>query len=146
MKPLLTIFIIISAFFWAKLEIQIEGKGGWAQDLPGWRVDKHYLLNLLYGGRPLTGYHVWSLVFVLFAFHMPFFWTGIWSVRYELNVIGAYCLFWVTEDCLWFVLNPHYGWKKFRREHIWWHKKWLGRLPIEYWAFGTLGLLLLYFF
>ena len=51
---IITVFIITSAFLWAKLEIQIEGKRGWAQDLPTWRVEKHYLLSLFYGGRPLT--------------------------------------------------------------------------------------------
>ena len=77
---------------------------------------------------------------------MPFFWTGFWSLREELNVIGAYCLFWVAEDFLWFILNPHFGWKKFGKEQIWWHKRWLGGLPSDYWTFGTIGLLLLYFF
>lgn len=146
MKPLLTVFILVSAFLWAKLEIHIEGKRGWASDLPTWRVENHFLLELVYGGRPLTGYHVWCLVFIFFAFHMPFFWTGTWSVRQELNVIGGYCLFWVMEDFLWFVLNPHYGLRKFNKDHIWWHRRWVALFPIDYWTFGILGLVLLYFF
>lgn len=146
MKPLFTLFIIGSAFLWAKLEIHIEGGRGWAADLPTWRVEKHFLLDLLYGGRPLTGYHIWCFAFVFFLFHMPFFWTGTWSISQELNVIGSYCLFWVVEDFLWFVLNPHFGLRKFTKEHAWWHKRWLARVPVEYWAFGLLGILLLYLF
>ncbi len=144
MKPLFTVFIFVSAFLWAKLEIHIEGERGWAGNLPTWRVEKHFLLDLIYGGRPLTGYHVWCFTFMFFLFHMPFFWTGNWSIRQELNVIGGYFLFWVAEDFLWFVLNPHFGLRKFTKEHAWWHKRWLLRLPLEYWGFGLVGIALLY--
>jgi hypothetical protein len=146
MKPLVTVFIAIAAFLWAKLEIHIEGQRGWAADLPTWRVEKHRLLDLLYGGRPLTGYHVWCFAFMFFFFHMPLFWTGSWSIGQELNVIGGFFLFWVAEDFLWFVLNPHFGLRKFTKEHAWWHKRWLAWVPVDYWAFGLLGVLFLYFF
>ena len=136
-------FVLISALFWAKLEIEIEGSQGWATALPTWRVEKHRLLDLFFGGRPLTGYHVWSFALFLLFFHMPFFFAGEWSLPKELNVIGGYFLFWIVEDFLWFALNPHFGVKKFKKEHAWWHKRWLFGLPIEYWAFGTLSLALL---
>lgn len=136
------LFVLISAFLWAKLEIEIEGESGWAAALPTWRVEKHVILDWLYGSRPLTGYHLWCYVFMLFLFHLPFFWNVSWSLRGELTAIGGTLLFWVVEDFLWFVLNPHFGLKKFARQYVWWHKRWLLGLPVDYWVFGTLGLVL----
>jgi hypothetical protein len=51
-------------------------------------------------------------------------------------------LFWVIEDFLWFALNPHYGLRKFRREHIWWHKRWLLGVPVDYWIMSASAVLL----
>jgi hypothetical protein len=136
-------FVLLSAFIYAKLEIEIEGRQGWAAGLPTWRVENHVLLDLFFGGRPLTGYHVWSFVLFLLLFHMPFFFNGSWSARGELNVLGGYFLFWVVEDFLWFVMNPDFGLSKFNKEYAWWHKRWILGLPLEYWTFGTLALLLL---
>lgn len=143
MGYLYLLFILLAAFVWAKLEIEIEGRDGWASRLPTWRVEKHLLLDWFYGGRPLTGYHLWAYALIFLFFHMPFFWSGSWSGRTELHALGGYVLFWVLEDFLWFLLNPHYGWKRFRPEHIWWHKRWALGLPLDYWVFTTGGLVLL---
>ena len=43
-----------------------------------------------------------------------------------------------TWDFLWFVLNPHYGVGKFKKESVWWHAKshWLFNItPFDY-VFG----------
>lgn len=128
------LFILIAAFIFAKLEIEIEGPHGWAEKLPTWRVENHTLLDWFFGGRPLTGYHTWAFALILFCFHLPFFWSpGSWSMRGELQALAAYTAFWIVEDFLWFVFNPHYGWRKFRRDSVWWHKRWLLRLPLDYW-------------
>lgn len=137
------LFVVIAAALFAKLEIEIEGPHGWAEKLPTWRVEHHFLLDWLFGSRPLTGYHVWTFVFVLFLFHLPFFWTGAWAPRAELNIVGGYLLFWLVEDMLWFVLNPHFGWKKFTKDNVWWHKRWLLGVPIDYWVAGALAIVLL---
>ena len=136
--------ILIAAFCWANLEIHIEGNAGWAANLPTWKIDKHILLDVFYGGRPLTGYHVWAFSSVFFFFHLPYFFLHTWSPRMELCAIAGYNLFWVVEDFLWFVLNPHFGWSKFNRGSIWWHKRWLLGLPLDYWLLGGLGGVLLY--
>jgi hypothetical protein len=133
----------IAAFFWAKLEIEIEGKHGWAANLPTWKIDDHPFLHILYGGRPLTGYHVWAFTSVGFFFHLPLVVGLRWSLAGELRTLGACCLFWVVEDFLWFVLNPHFGWHKFRRDEVWWHKRWLLRLPLDYWVLGMAGIALM---
>ncbi len=137
--------IVIAAFLWANLEIHIEGSQGWAANLPTWKVDKHILLDLFYGGRPLTGYHVWAFSSVFFFFHLPFFFLHTWSFRGELCAIAGYNLFWVIEDCLWFVLNPHFGLSKFNKSSVWWHKRWFLGLPLDYWVLGGLGAVLLHF-
>ena len=131
--------VLLAAFLWAEMEIQIEGEHGWAAQLPTWRLESHPLLDWLYGGRPLTGYHVWAFCFVFAMFHFPFAAGVPWSWRWELRTIGGYDVFWVVEDALWFVLNRHFGWRKFTRANIWWHKRWFLGLPADYWILGLVG-------
>ncbi|MBD3308853.1 hypothetical protein GF339_20775, partial [candidate division KSB3 bacterium] len=47
-------WIALLSFFFAKVEIHIEGEAGWAANLPTWRIERHWLLDLLWGGRPMT--------------------------------------------------------------------------------------------
>lgn len=133
------------AFFFAKLEIQIEGKAGWAANLPTWRIDKHPLLDVFWGGRALTGYHVWAFSFIILVFHLPLFMFGIFSLRHIARIFGCIMLFWVLEDFLWFVMNPAYGIKKFRSKHIEWHKRWFIGLPVDYWAFTAVSALFMWY-
>ena len=40
----------------------------------------------------------------------------------------------VTWDFLWFVLNPRFGWARFRKGEVWWHNRTgSGGSPIDYW-------------
>ena len=135
--------IVVAAFFWAKLEIEIEGEHGWASNLPTWKIEKHVLLDVFYGGRPLTGYHVWAFLCVFFFFHLPFIFTHSWTARQEFHVIAAYNVFWVVEDALWFVLNPHFGWSRFSRAQVWWHKRWFLGVPLDYWILTGIAVALL---
>jgi len=144
MRHIFLVFVPIAAYIWAKLEIQIEGPNGWAEQLPTWRIEKHRLLDWFFGGRPLTGYHTWAFAFVGFVFHMPFFWAGKWSMRGESQALGAIMIFWVLEDFLWFVFNPHFGWRKYRKENIWWHKNWVLGFPLDYWVLGIVGSLMVW--
>jgi hypothetical protein len=50
-------WVVLLAYFFANVEIQIEGSAGWAANLPTWRIEHHWLLDLFWGGRPMTGYH-----------------------------------------------------------------------------------------
>lgn len=78
---LLLAWVALLAFFFAQVEIQIEGPAGWAANLPTWRVDKHWLLDIFWGGRAMTGYHAWVFPFVALMFHLPVFLRGRWSWR-----------------------------------------------------------------
>ena len=141
--PLLTAVVVL-AFFWAMMEIQIEGKDGWAKNLPTWRLKKHPLLDFLYGGADITGYHVWAFGGIFLFFHLPLVWTRAWSLRAEMHITGAFCLFWLIEDYLWFVFNPHFGPRGLCPAKAWWHKRWVLGLPVNYWISGGVGALLFF--
>ena len=139
-------FVVVAAFLFAKIEIEIEGRHGWAENLPTWRVEHHFLLDWFFGGRSLTAItpeRSSSSCFCSICRSSgqedgvsPF-------LIAELHVFWGYLLFWVLEDMLWFVLNPHYGWKKFTKENVPWHKRWALGVPADYWAAGALAILLL---
>jgi hypothetical protein len=137
--------VLLLALFFAQTEIQIEGPAGWALALPTWRIEHHWLLDLFWGGRPMTGYHAWVFPFIALCFHFPFVLLHQWSPRTEARAVGCILLFWVAEDFLWFVLNPAFGLARFAAPFIVWHKHWLWLAPTDYWVgLAAAGLLLRY--
>ena len=136
-------FMVFMAFILAMWEIQIEGKEGWAAKLPAWRIEKGWPVKL-FGGRPITGYHVFMLIFMLSIIHLPLFFTP-WSWRLEFLLLGFYNGMVLIEDFLWFAFNPHYGIKNFRKGRIWWHKTWWGPVPSLYWILLPIVIVLIYF-
>ena len=139
---LLLLWVGLLGFFFAMVEIQIEGPAGWAASLPTWRIESHWLLDAFWGGRPMTGYHAWVFSFMALAFHLPVFVNGLWSIKLEARIIGCVMLFWIVEDFLWFALNPAFGLAKFEPQFVPWHKNWLGAVPTDYATF-TAGALVL---
>lgn len=139
----LILWVAVLAVYFAQLEIQIEGPRGWAGGLPTWRIENHWMLDLFMGGRILTGYHFWAFSFMVLVFHLHFFLRGGFSWRLELRTVGCIMSFWIIEDFTWFVCNPAYGWGKFTAEHVPWHKVWLLGLPVDYYFFLGLGLVLI---
>jgi hypothetical protein len=108
--------------------------------LPTWRICNRWT-KIFYGCRPLTGYHFWLQLFVFLIAHLTFA-LGLsrWSWAMELRVIGFVIIFFLIEDFLWFVLNPAFGIRRFRREHIWWHAPtWWWIMPRDYWVFSIVG-------
>jgi hypothetical protein len=139
----LLIFMVFLALILAMWEIQIEGKDGWAAKSPGWRIETGWVMKLT-GGRPLTGYHVFMTVFLIAVIHLPLFFVP-WSWRLESLLLGFYVGMVFIEDFLWFVLNPYYGIKNFRKGKIWWHKQWWGPVPALYWILLVIAAVLFYF-
>ena len=46
-------------------------------------------------------------------------------------------------DYLWFVLNPAYTVRRFRKGKVWWFEKpWIGRFPIDYYSGSALSIVL----
>ena len=126
--------LIVTSIVFALLEIQIEGPVGWAKNLPTWRIDNK-LVRFFYSGKPLTGYHFYTIVFIFLMTHAPWFiGLAVPTWRGEARILSFNILFWVLEDFLWFVLNPAFGLKKFRKENIWWHAPaWWWVMPRDYW-------------
>jgi hypothetical protein len=139
------VFIIIIAFAIAKLEIQIEGKDGWAKNLPTWK-NNNKLTNLIIGkDYPLTGYHLWAFITLFLFIQFPFFMGMPFSIQEELKLISMLFLIAVLEDFLWFVLNPAYGIRKFNSKEVKWHK-WVSPLPLPYIILLSLTIIINYFF
>lgn len=132
--------VLICAGAFALLEIQIEGEAGWAKGLPTWRVDTR-LTRLLFGGRELTGYHLYAHLTVLTLLHLPYGLSLVpFGLQVELRLLAFLVLFWIAEDYLWFVCNPRFGVARFRREFIPWHAhSWWWIMPREYWIFLPIG-------
>jgi hypothetical protein len=140
---ILVIWVALLGFFFAMTEIQIEGCHGWASSLPTWRIEKHPLLDIFWGGRAMTGYHAWVFSFMFLVFHLPHAVSGGFSLRAEARCLGSLMLFWIIEDFLWFVCNPAFGITRFSPQFIPWHKKWLLGMPTDYLVFVLVGAALL---
>jgi len=139
--------VALLAMFFANVEIQIEGKDGWAASLPvTFRITDHWLLDWFWGGRPMTGYHAWVFPFIILFLHLPMVFLARWSWRLEARALGCAAWFWITEDALWFVLNPSFGWSALYsgNPQVWWHKHWFLGLPTDYWTFTAVGVTLLW--
>lgn len=130
----LLVFIFLISFAIAKLEINIEGKDGWAKNLPTWRV-KNKWTKLIWQEHPLTGYHLYLMLTVFGFLHFPFFFGVEWNLSKELITWAVYSFIFLFEDLFWFILNPHYGLKKFHKNHIEWHHNWVFKIPVMYFKF-----------
>ncbi len=137
MALLLGAYLFLLALLFALVEIEVEGRYGWAERLPTWyrTTGPARIFSLFSSGKPLTGYHLFMQLFMLAAFHLPFFAGLAWSVASELRLLAALVLFFIAEDFLWFVFNPAYGVRNFRKGKIWWHSTsvWVfGLFPLDY--------------
>lgn len=138
-------WVLMLSFFFAQVEIQIEGTAGWAANLPTWRIEQHWLLDIFWGGRAMTGYHAWVFPFIALLFHFPVVLAERWSWRAEYRILACIMVFWICEDFLWFILNPAYGWPRFTPQDVPWHKHWLLGAPNDYWISLSLAATLLFF-
>ncbi len=127
------LFICVIATVLACIEIESEGKFGWADKMPTWyRSNRWY--NKLFGDRPITGYHTFMFMLPVLIFHAHFAMGMPWSWQAEVAVWPRYFIFIVIWDYYWFLLNPYYE-GKFAQKRIWWHAKdiWFwGRIPFAY--------------
>jgi len=137
-------WIIILALFQALQETQIEGKAGWARHLPTFRIN--IFITKLLIGKEITGYHIYMLLMFITIFHGIFLFQE-WSINKELITLGSLNIYFIIEDFLFFIVNPHYTLNHFKKEYISWHKRWFLKIPVSYWwgiIIGTILLLLGY--
>ncbi|MFZ5391975.1 MAG: hypothetical protein ACOZAR_02150 [Patescibacteria group bacterium] len=130
-------FFFLFCLVLAGIEVEAEGKCGWAEKMPTWYRTRGLAAKIymkILGGRPLTGYHSFMFIFPLLIFHVQFFMGLAWSLKGELVSLAMYFVAMCLWDFLWFILNPHYKWEKFKPQNIWWHSKspWVGGLPLDY--------------
>lgn len=126
-----TIFIVIFAVLYSILEIEIEGKSGWAENLP----------TQYSGIGRFTYYHIiLNIIIILVITYSTLLLknTNLWIVLF-------YIIIWfLVKDFSWFVLNPYYTLDKYSRENIWWYsdEEWILKNPIHNWI-GIIFLLLI---
>lgn len=141
-----TLLLFAWAFGLAAIEIEIEGGRGWAENLPTWfrkRGPVGRLYGTAMGSRPLTGYHVYAFTIPMLLLHLPFVSGVHWTLARELIVLATYFSLAVVWDYLWFVLNPAYTVRRFRRGAVWWFEvPWIWRFPIDYYLGIALSVVL----
>lgn len=103
---------MLGFFFLAFLERTVEGEHGGAEATYGWR--KRVM------GYRLKEYHFWLWYVVVPIFVLsPLFAYGFDTSLFG-TVADAYLLGGVLEDFTYFVVNPHYGLKRWNREGAPW--------------------------
>lgn len=137
------VYIFVIAVILAILEIQIEGPHGWAKSLPTWRPNPESRVGKIFSffahGKECTGYHLSLFVMLFLFFHLPFVSGTPWNWQLELEALALYTWFVVIWDFLWFVLNPHHPLKYLFLKKFWWHDKYVGKFPVDYY-WGWLSL------
>jgi|SRR5262249_7991250 len=128
MTLVLGAYFFLIALVLAHLEIQIEGAHGWAAELPTRRWDGPSIRRWL--GKPITGYHLCLMTFILLLLHLPQLYGGYWER--EADLLSLFFLLTVTWDVLWFVCNRHFGMARFRKGEVWWHPAWALGVPRPY--------------
>jgi len=122
-------YIAFAAFVFAMIEIEIEGKHGWCENLPTPHIgsSKH----------SLTVYHVLAFCFILtMTFSVFAARPALWSAQEGAFVFSILLMFFALEDVYWFILNPHYGITKINT--AWWHVT-CNNVPVIYIALPTLA-------
>lgn len=131
-----TLYVFLWCLCLAAFEVQIEGKYGWAAKLPTWRPSpakwSAKIFRGVMSGKDLTGYHLLVYSLVVVFLHYPYFAGQAWDWSSELGTLAFFFLISIVWDFLWFVLNPHYGLRRFKSKYIWWHKKWFLFMPVGY--------------
>jgi hypothetical protein len=130
-----SLFLFVLAVLFGVFEIEAEGKYGWGEKFPTWyRTSGWARVYTTFTNKPLTGYHT-ALFFVpVLIFFWPMVATSTMSWHGALDALSQYFLWVIIWDFSWFVLNPYYGVKKFRRSEVWWfsNEPWFGALPSSY--------------
>jgi hypothetical protein len=131
----MSVYLFIIAILLAYFEVQIEGPNGWAGILPTWKsVNPNF--TWIFGGRPITGYHVALNLLLISFFHWPLLFSK-WSLLFEARTLSSFALLSTVWDFLWFVINPYFGLQKYNATNVWWFKHWLIGIPVDYY-FGLL--------
>ena len=126
----LSLYTIIYATLYSILEIEIEGKDGWAINLPTFKINSGIFTNF-------TFYHIVMNIIVIGTNMYPIYLLkGVDETYIDIFLQSIYMitLWFFIEDFEWFILNPHYTIKNYG-PNIPWHsnQRWfLGkRIPMH---------------
>lgn len=135
----------VYAFVWfvatllAALEVEAEGKEGWAYKTATWyRVTGPWgaIFGRMQGNKPATGYHFFlNMIVAVVAVALVVaanYETGLLRGDVWLSALARYLVFMPVWDFTWFLLNPDYA-GKIDRQHVWWHatQPWVGPTPVS---------------
>ena len=128
-------FTLIFSLLYSLIEIEVEGKYGW--------MEKAYSVGVVKsGGKNFTLYHIYMILSLVLIY------AYLTDLKMNIDSIGFFLfhitLFLLLEDFLWFVFNPHYTLKKYKKDEIWWHAEqpWFKGIPLHNIA-GSLILLII---
>ena len=77
-------------------------------------------------------HHVFAFTIPLVILHLPFGFGLEWSLEAELGQLAIFFALAVIWDYLWFVNNPAYTVRRFRRGNVWWFEvPWIWRFPLD---------------
>jgi len=121
-------WIVLAFIVMAFLEKTIEGPNSWGRKTYGWRYIVSKKLRLT-----LTEYHLFFWIFLILLFSLPLI------INYSNKLLGilisAFCIGFIIEDFLYFIVNPYFGIKKFNKKQANWYP-WIGlgkfQIPVSY--------------
>ena len=113
-------FVLLSSFVYSLIEIELEANEGWMKKIPTAKV-------VDFGGKRLTLYHIYMILMITIS--VCFQNRMSLTISSFLHSASYVFLFLLLEDILWFVFNPYYTMKKYKKDCIWWHAN-------QPWVFG----------
>ena len=130
------LYVFMLSLTMALMEIQIEGKNGWARELPTWRASPNSkifrVFSMIMPGKDLTGYHMLFFILIVMIFHFPYVQGLPFTLLNWLMTLSLMFLCMLMEDFLWFIFNPAFGIHKFFHNQIPWHERRFLKLPPDY--------------
>ena len=111
-----SLYIAIYAILFSLLEIEIEGKHGWAKKLPTQPIFYTF-----------TTYHIIMNIIVIFTLIYSLYPNDIYTIIF-------YIVAWfLIEDTMWFMLNPYYTISNYKKEKISWlnNQSWYMGMPMQ---------------
>ena len=100
------LFVLLTSLVYSLIEVELEGKNGWMTKIPTAKV-------VYMGGKHMTLYHIYMILMITLSvgyqnnmqYTIPSF---LYSASYVF-------LFLLLEDFLWFVFNPYFTIKRYKK-------------------------------
>lgn len=121
------LYILTHATIFSWLEVEMEGKHGWAVNLP---------TSCAFGGW--TWYHIaMNMIVLLTIAGCTQLYDGVFKWNYSKYVatgvlyVFRVAVWFCVEDIMWFVINAQYGIRRYTKNDVFWHAD-------KIWFLGTI--------